>query len=92
MAIEKVERTAGPRARPWVTAALVALGACAAQVAGGGWRSSLRVDAGERAQMVVDVPPAADAWQQDEEGGWEGVFEAGGIRVRLLLTPMANCD
>jgi hypothetical protein len=73
-------------------AALLALAACTAQIAGGGWRGSLRVDAGERAQMVVDLAPAADAWREDEDGGWEGVLEAGGVRVRLLLTPMSNCD
>jgi hypothetical protein len=73
-------------------AALLALAACTAQIAGGGWRGSLRLDAGERAQMVVDLAPAADTGREDGEGGWEAVLEAGGIRVRLLLTPMANCD
>jgi hypothetical protein len=73
-------------------AVLLALAASTAQIAGGGWRGSLRVDAGERAQMVVDLPPAADAWREDEEGGWEGVLEAGGVRVRLRLTPRSNCD
>lgn len=92
MAINGTERTGEPGGGPWIVAALLALAACTAQIAGGGWRGSLRVDAGEPAQMVLDLPAAADAWREDEENGWEGVLEAGGVRVRLLLTPMANCD
>jgi hypothetical protein len=78
-------------ARIWLAAALLALVAGAAQLAGG-WRGSLRVDAGDRAQVVVDVPPSTGAWQPDQEGGWEALWQAAGIRVRLVLTPMPNCD
>ena len=92
MAIHGTQRTPEPGGGPWLPAALLALAACAAQIAGGGWRGSLRLDAGERAQVAVDLPPAGDTWREDEEGGWEGVLEAGGIRVRLRLTPMPNCD
>jgi hypothetical protein len=71
----------------------VALAACAAHVLGGGWHGCLRVDAGERMQMVVEAPPANPDWRDSAgEGGWEGRLEAAGIRVRWQLTAIANRD
>ena len=92
IAINSAKPAPQPAGGPGPLAALLVLAAWFALFAGGGWRGSLRLDAGEPTQIVLDLPPAADAWQEDDEAGWEGVLEAGGIQVRLRLTPISNCD
>ena len=92
IAINSAKPAPQPAGGPGPLAALLVLAAWFALFAGGGWRGSLRLDAGDPAQIVVDLPAAAGAWQEDDDAAWEGVLQAGGIQVRLRLTPISNCD
>ena len=93
MAIKRKEPAPEPRSRLLVMVALLALAVCAAHVVGGGWRGCLRVDAGQRMQMVVEAPPANPEGRDSAgEGDWEGRMEAAGVRVRWQLTAIANRD
>jgi hypothetical protein len=93
MAIDQAKPFQEPGRWPLLLAALVALGAGAAQMAGQGWRAGVRVDAGEGMRVALETPAAGqDRREVLEEEGWEGAVEAGGVRVRLQLTLPANCD
>jgi len=93
MAIEGSKPLREPGWGLLLAAALVALAAGAAQWAGQGWRAGLRVDAGEGRRMAVEAPAGLrDRIEDLEERGWEGLIEAGGVRVRVQLTWPANRD
>ena len=93
MAIEQAKPLSEPGRLPLRAAALVALAAGGAQWAGQGWRAGLRVDAGEGRRIAVEAPAGLrDRIEDLEERGWEGLIEAGGVRVRLQLTWPANRD
>lgn len=91
MAINDAKPGRPPAAAACAWLALLALAASSAQLAGGGWRGCLRLDAGDRAQIVIDLPPAADTGlEQDDDGAWRAVLETGGVRLRLTIMP--DCD
>jgi hypothetical protein len=93
MAINQAKPLREPGWGLLLLAALVALAAGAAQWADQGWRAGLRVDAGEGRRMAVEAPAALQDRIEDlEERGWEGLIEAGGVRVRLQLTWPPNRD
>ena len=93
MAIERAKPLREPPRWPLVPAILVALAAGAAQWGAHGWRAGLRVDAGQGRRIAVEAPAALQERIEGlEERGWEGVVDAGGVRVPMQLTWPANRD
>ncbi|MGO9096933.1 MAG: hypothetical protein ACLQGV_17135 [Bryobacteraceae bacterium] len=93
MAIEQAKPLREPPRWPLALAVLVALAGGAAQLGAHGWRAGLRVDAGQGRRIAVEAPATLQERIEDlEERGWEGVVDAGGVRVRMRLTWPANRD
>ncbi len=95
MAISNKEPFLEPRRRALTVILWLAIAAALAICAGRGeaWHGVVRVDAGERFEMVVEAPgEAVDVPESSWDRGWDGVLEAGGLRVRWELISITNSD
>jgi hypothetical protein len=91
--MERAKTLREPGRWPLLVAVLAALAAGASQMPGHGWRAGLRVDAGAGRRIAVEAPAAfQDQMEGLEARGWEGVLDAGGVRVRWQLAWPANRD